>query len=267
VPSSAVQVKGLNIGRVNKISLTEDGRVKVIISVSKKIVVTDSSSINLTASDLLGTKVLQLDLRGSKELEEGAVLPTHIEGGILDNLSSEISPLINDVRHVVATLDTVLLGVNSMLNEETKQRFSNSVASLEVTMNNFSSLSAKLNAESAHLTSIIKNANSITENLAANNQQITNIIHNAEGISNQLKNAPIEQTVKDLQTTVAQLQGVMSKINSNEGSLGLMVNDKQLYNNLSETLKTLNLLIGDINAHPSRYINVTIFGKKNKDTH
>jgi len=266
--SSSVQVKGLNVGKVSKITLEKDGRVKVVISVSKKILVTQGSTISLASADLLGTKVLQLAIApGATQLEDGSVLPTSIEGGILDNLSGEISPLINDVRHVVATLDTVLLGVNSMLNQDTRQRLTNSVASLEVTMNNFSSISAKLNDESDHLASVIRNANSITGNLAANNQQITNIIHNAEGISNQLSNAPIQETVKELNATITQLQGVMDKINSNQGSLGMMVNDKQLYNNLSETLKTLNLLIGDINAHPSRYINVTIFGRKNKDTH
>jgi phospholipid/cholesterol/gamma-HCH transport system substrate-binding protein len=165
----------------------------------------------------------------------------------------------------VGTLDTVLLGVNNVLNDETQRRLNNSVASLDVTMKNFAELSDKLNKESAQLASIIRNANSITSNLANNNQQITNIIHNAEGISNQLASAPIDQTVKDLQSTISQLQGVISKVNNNEGSLGMMVNDKQLYNNLSETLKTLNALMADINAHPSRYINVTIFGRKNKN--
>ncbi len=265
--SSGVQVKGLTVGRVVAITLNEaDGKVKVLLAVSKKTKVTEGSSIRLASADLLGTKVLKLDVaKGDKELAEESVLPATVEGSLIDNLSGEIAPLVTDIRHVVSTLDTVLLGVNSMLNEDTRQHLSNSMASLDVTLKNFSALSEKLNSESNQLASVIRNANSITTNLANSNQQITNIMKNADNISGQLANAPIETTVKDLQATIKQLNGIMNKINNNEGSLGMLVNDKALHDNLSESLKTLNALMADINAHPSRYINVTIFGRKNKN--
>jgi phospholipid/cholesterol/gamma-HCH transport system substrate-binding protein len=265
--SSGVQVKGLTVGRVVAITLNEaDGKVKVLLAVSKKTKVTEGSSIRLASADLLGTKVLKLDVaKGDKELAEESVLPAIVEGSLIDNLSGEIAPLVTDIRHVVSTLDTVLLGVNSMLNEDTRQHLSNSMASLDVTLKNFSALSEKLNSESNQLASVIRNANSITTNLANSNQQITNIMKNADNISGQLANAPIETTVKDLQATIKQLNGIMNKINNNEGSLGMLVNDKALHDNLSESLKTLNALMADINAHPSRYINVTIFGRKNKN--
>lgn len=266
--SSAVQVKGLTVGHVTEIKLNGGDKVRVAIAINKKIQVTKGSVLKLASSDLLGTKVLKLDImENAPAAEDESTLAAQVEGGVIDNISSEISPLIKDIRHVVATLDTVLGGVNSMLNQDTRNKLSSSVASLDVTLKNFSELSRKLNNESSQLASVIRNANSITTNLANSNQQVTNILKNAEGISNQLANAPVEQTVKDLQATIAQLQGIVNKINNNEGSLGMMVNDKQLYNNLTETLKTLNVLLADVNAHPSRYINVTIFGRKNKDTH
>lgn len=265
--SSGVQVKGLTVGRVVEISLNkEDGKVKVLLAVNKKIKVTEGSSVKLASADLLGTKVLKLDVAaGDKELAEESVLPAVVEGSLIDNLSGEIAPLVTDIRHVVSTLDTVLLGVNNMLNQDTRQHLANSMASLDVTLKNFSALSEKLNNESNQLASVIRNANSITTNLANSNQQITNIMKNADNISGQLANAPIETTVKDLQSTIKQLNGIMAKINNNEGSLGMLVNDKALHDNLAESLKTLNALMADINAHPSRYINVTIFGRKNKN--
>ncbi len=265
--SSGVQVKGLTVGRVVAITLNEkDGKVKVLLAVGKKTKVTEGSSVKLASADLLGTKVLKLDIaKGDKELAEESVLPAIVEGSLIDNLSGEIAPLVTDIRHVVSTLDTVLLGVNNMLNQDTRQHLANSMASLDVTLKNFSALSEKLNSESNQLASVIRNANSITTNLANSNQQITNIMKNADNISGQLANAPIETTVKDLQSTIKQLNGIMAKINNNEGSLGMLVNDKALHDNLSESLKTLNALMADINAHPSRYINVTIFGRKNKN--
>jgi phospholipid/cholesterol/gamma-HCH transport system substrate-binding protein len=262
-PSASVQVKGLSIGRVSNIELNGGGKVKVILAVSKKIKVLRGSSAKLTTADLLGTKVIRLDIgAGPQELEDEAVLPGAVEGGMLDNISLEITPLIQEVRHVVGVLDTVIVGIDEMLNPVTRQRLSNSVASLDVTMRNFAQLSDKLNRESAQLASIIRNTNSFTGNLASNNQKINQIIQNADATVDQLAKAPLTQTVQDLNQTIAQLQGVVNKVNSNQGSLGMLVNDKQLYNNLSETLTTLNLLMADINAHPSRYINVTIFGKK-----
>lgn len=261
--SSSVQVKGLSVGRVSKIELIDSEKVKVTIAVNKSVEVPVGTSAELASSDLLGTKIVKLNLgMGTEMLEDGATMPASIESGVIDNLSVEISPLIKDLRQVLTTLDTVLVGVSGVLNENTANSLANTITSLDMTMKNFSELSGKLNRESDELTAVIRNANSISANLAKNNESISNIIKNAEQTTNQLSNAPIEQTVNDLQSAANQLEGIMQKINNNEGSLGLMVNDKELYNNLSGSLQTLNELMADINAHPWRYINVTIFGKK-----
>lgn len=265
-PSAPVQVKGMSVGRVSKIELNGNEKVKVTISVSKKVKLPQGTAARLAAADLLGTKVISLDLgSGAGVIEDDATLPASIEGGILDNLSVEISPLIKDLRHAVNTLDTILISVSGVLNEQTQAKLSSSIESLDITMKNFSELSTKINGESDQLASVIRNANSITSNLANNNQAITDIISNAKATTEQLSNAPIEQTFKDLQAASNQLQGVIQKMNSNQGTLGMLVNDKQLYENLTQSLKTLDLLIADVNAHPYRYINVTIFGRKNKD--
>jgi phospholipid/cholesterol/gamma-HCH transport system substrate-binding protein len=263
--SAPVQIKGFGVGRVAAIKL-EGNRVKVTISVSKKTQIPEGTVAKLASADLLGSKVIALELgTGVVYVKNEGTLPTTIEGGIIDNLSTEISPLIQDIRVVIARLDTTVISINGILNEETQARLNNSIASLEVTMNNFSQLSQRLNNESAELQSIIRNANSIASNLADNNSRISNILRNAETTTNQLSRAPIEGTVKDLQTAANQLQGVINKINNNQGSLGMLVNDKELYTNLSNSLNTLNKLMADLQAHPSRYINVTIFGKKRKD--
>jgi phospholipid/cholesterol/gamma-HCH transport system substrate-binding protein len=264
-PSAAVQIKGLGVGRVSEIKL-EGTKVKVLITVSKNTPVPQGTIAKLASADLLGSKVIALELGNSTAIvEDEGVLPTAIEGGLIDNISTEISPLIKDIRMVVARLDTTVISINGILNEETQTKLNSSIASLEVTMNNFSQLSQKLNNESGELQSIIRNANSITTNLSNNNERISNILKNAETTTNQLSRAPIEATVNDLQAAANQLQGVINKINTNQGSLGMLVNDKELYTNLSASLTSLNNLMADLKAHPSRYINVTIFGKKRKD--
>ena len=263
--SAPVQIKGFGVGRVGAIKL--DGKkVKVTISVSKKQSIPEGTVAKLASADLLGSKVISLELGTSAvAVKNEGILPTTVEGGIIDNLSTEISPLIKDIRLVISRLDTTVISINGILNEETQTRLNSSIASLETTMNNFSQLSQRLNNESAQMQSIISNANSITANLADNNSRISNILRHAETTTDQLSRAPIEGTVKDLQTAANQLQGVIQKINSNQGSLGMLVNDKELYINLTNSLNTMNKLMADLQAHPSRYINVTIFGKKRKD--
>lgn len=265
--SSAVQVKGLGVGRVGNIELLDSDKVRVTMTVDKDVLIPVGTAAELASADLLGTKIIRLKLgSGTQMVEDGATLPASIEGGIIDNLSLELSPLILDLRHVITTLDTVLIGVSGVLNEQTANSLANTVTSLDVTMKNFSELSVKLNNESEQLASIIRNANSISTNLANNNQSIENIIKNAEKTTNNLSGAPIQETMKELESAAQQLDGILRKINNNEGSLGMVVNDKQLYNNLTTTMKSLNDLMADINARPWRYINVTIFGrKKQKD--
>lgn len=263
--SAPVQIRGLGVGRVAAVQLEGD-KVKVTFSIDKDTKIPQGTIAKLASADLLGSKVIALDLgKSATMMEEDGIMQTSIEGGIIDNLSTEISPLIKDIRGVISRLDTTVISINGILNEETQTKLNSSIASLEVTMSNFSSLSQKLNNESAELQSIIRNANSISSNLAANNDRIGNILKNAETTTNQLSRAPIEATVNDLQATANQLQGVINKINTNQGSLGMLVNDKELYNNLSTSLNSLNALMADLKAHPSRYINVTIFGKKRKD--
>ena len=263
--SASVQVKGLSVGRVSAIDLIDSEKVKVTIAVSKSVDVMVGTTAELASADLLGTKVIKLNQgAGTTVAEDGTAIVGTIESGVIDNISVEISPLVKDLRHVVASLDTVLVGVSGVLNENTANSLANTVTSLDVTMSNFSELAIKLNRESDQLAAIINNANSITTNLAENNEEITKIIKNAEATTDQLANAPIKETIDELKRASEQLDAILQKINSNQGTLGMMVNDKQLYNNLTNSLNTLNELMADISAHPSRYINVTVFGKKKK---
>ena len=262
-PSSPVQIKGMAVGRVSAIVLNGGGKVKVTLAVSKKTKIPKGTMAKLVATDLLGSKAIALELSNSTQIaEDESVLPSAIEGGIIDAISIEITPLLRDMRHAVGTLDSVLVSVNGVLDVQSRQNLQNSIANLDATMANFSQLSSKLNQESGQLQNVIRNANSITTNLANSNERITRIINNAALVSDQLNKAPIEQTMKDLQSTIGQLQGVVNRLNSKDGSLGLLVNDPALYNNLNSSLNTLNSLMADIEAHPTRYINLTIFGRK-----
>lgn len=262
-PSSPVQIKGMAVGRVSEITLNGSTKVKVTIAVDKKTTIPEGTIAKLTAVDLLGTKAISLEPGSSTNpAADESTLAGEIEGGIIDALSMEITPLLRDMRHAVGTLDSVLVSVNGVLDVQSSRNLKNAIANLDVTMSNFSQLSSRLNQESGQLQGVIRNANSITANLASNNERITRIIDNAATVTDQLSAAQIDKTMQEFQTAASNLTAVLNKVNSKEGSLGLLVNDPNMYNNLNASLTTLNSLMADVQAHPTRYINLTIFGRK-----
>lgn len=267
--SAPVQVQGLQVGKVEAIELQQLGagknQIKVTLSINKKTHVPVNSVAQLISTDLLGTKGIALQMGNSNDIaDDETKLQSGTEVGMIDKISAQVDPLIKEVRNVVASVDTVMLGVNGILNPEAQQQLHSSIAALNSTMNNFNQLSAKINGQSDALANVIANTNKITSNLASKNDKIDGIIDNANAASKKLADAPIDQTVRDLQAMANQLNAITTKINNGEGSLGMAVNDKKMYTELSGTLENLKSLLADINKHPSRYINLTIFGRKAK---
>ncbi|MFA6151752.1 MAG: MlaD family protein [Chitinophagaceae bacterium] len=261
-PSAAVQVNGLQVGNVSEIKLEGKNKVKVVVSVDKKIHLTEGTTASLAAPDLLSGKVLSLNMgTGTKALEDEAIIPAKTELGAIEKITSQIDPVMANANMVMLRLDSIMISLQTMLNPETQQNLHQSMASIELTMRNFASLSTSLNRESAQLAGIIRNANSITQNIANNSENIDGVLKNLRATTDQLSKADLDKTVKSLHTTLAETQILMAKINKGDGSLGMMANDKQLYSNLTTTLSSLDKLIIDLQDHPSRYINIRLFGK------
>jgi len=264
--SSPVQIRGLSVGKVSKIELNgTGGKIKVTLAIPKKTPIPSNTIANLGSIDLLGTKGIALEIGNSSTLAaDEAVLPSTTEGGIIEAISTEVNPLLQDVRHAVSIVDSILLTVNSILSDQTRIEFQQSITSLNHTMRNFEGISNKLSARGDELAQTISNANSISGNLAKNNAQISRILQNLDTTTNNLKNAPIDRTITELRTAAEELKLVMQKINNGEGSIGKAVNDPQLYNELNNTLNKFGVLVEDLQKHPSRYINITVFGRKAK---
>ena len=262
--SAEVRLNGLKIGSVDKIELQKDRTIRVDFLLDKNINVPKGTAARLASSDLIsGTKILNLEMTNDPViLPENSLIEGKQTEGILDNLGSQVSPLFETVQHTVVSLDTLLNTVNNIINDDTRKHLNASFASLEVGLNQLSKLASELNAQSGELAGVIKNANSITGNFASNNEHINKTMSNLENFSTSLNNAPIQQTVDELHKAAANLQNLVAKANDSNGSLGLLMSDKKLYNNLSNTLGTLDTLLGDVKAHPAKYINVSVFGSK-----
>ena len=264
-PSAAVQVKGFQVGKVSKIELNGGNRVKVSISIPNKTRLPKGTIAKLTSLDLLGTKGIGLDLGAGPDLvDDQATLADAVEGGIVDKISVEVTPLLTDVRKVVNNVDSVLTAVNMIFSQQARDDLQKSISGLHVSMDHFSNLSNTLDRQSDAIARIIQNADKIAANLANNNSNIDQTLKNLKTTTDNLSQARIQETIAKLEKMADELNIVMQKVNSGQGTIGMAVNDKQLYNEVNTTLKSLNELTTDLKAHPSRYINVTIFGRKAK---
>lgn len=264
--ASLVQIRGLNVGHVSELALAGDKGVKVTVSVSNKTNIPEGTIASLASPDLLGGKVIRLDLGpGPGMLPPKTVLNASKDGGALDNISGQLSPRLEELKETIAALNTALANVNLLVGPENQKIVSATIQSLKTTSDNLAQLSTTVGKESAQITGIIRNTNSITGNLARSNDTVQRILSNMNRVTGQLANAPIQKTLTDLQKTSSQLQGIMDKINNNQGSLGMLINNKDAYNNLNSSLKSITNLTNDLKAHPGRYINISVFGGKKKD--
>ena len=261
--SANVQIKGLNVGHVSRLELVDGKGVRVIISLSKHIEIPNGTVASLASFDLLGTKMIRLDLGNDPGMiEAGSTLPTSREVGLIETVSASLTPRLQELQLTISILDSTLNNVNTIVGKENQQAITSAVNSIKLTANNLSQLSGALSKESGEIGSIIHNANSITANFAKENDTVNHILSSVNNITGQLANAPVQKTIANLQSTISELQGVMDKINNNQGSLGMLVNNKDMYNNLDSSLHSLNGLMEDLQAHPKRYINISVFGKK-----
>ena len=267
-PASYVQLKGFTVGTVKTIQLSVEhpGKVLVIMSVDKKLMIPDDSKASIVSLDLLGTKAVNLVLGTSaKSIEENQLIQGDITAGTIESLGASATPAIDSAKITIASLNKTIQSINTILDVNTQNNLKSTLSDMSKTMKDFSEFANELNAQSAKIASLIGSLNSFAGNLDKNGATITHVLNNVEATTANLKKVDFDATMDELKTTMNELQKTLAKINNGTGSMALLMNDDKLYKNLKNTLATANNLLADVNARPSRYINVAIFGKKNKN--
>jgi len=267
-PSSYVQLKGFNIGSVKSIELSKEhpGKVLVTMNVDKDIQLPADTRASIISTDLLGTKAINL-LAGQSTtfLSDKEYIAGTVELGTIENLGASATPAIDSAKTTISSLHQTITGINQILDAGTKENLRNTLKDLGETMHSFNQFAAELNAQRGKISALLANLESFTGTLKQNNGKVTQILANAETTTAHLKDLDMDGTLRELKETMQELQNTLTKINQGNGSMALLMNDDKLYRNLKNTLSTANDLLADINARPSRYINVNIFGKKQKN--
>lgn len=257
-PGTQVSINGLAVGKVQSIQFKDTaGNLMVTFSVSSDFEFSKNSKAQLYDTGIIGGKGIQIQpvFDGAPKAKSGDTLVTTTKPGLTELVQQNLAPLQLKIEGAVSDADSLLVNFNEILDDETKLNLRQSVAGLNQLIRSFQGSANTLN-------------NLLAENKGQLDSSITNINHitgNFSKLSDSLANAGLAGTVKNLETTIGNLNKVLAKIETGEGSLGKLVKDEALYNNLSNASKELDLLLQDFRLNPKRYVNVSVFGKKQKE--
>jgi phospholipid/cholesterol/gamma-HCH transport system substrate-binding protein len=260
--ASAVSISGFKIGTVETIKLLDprNGKLVVKFSVDKDIKLPKNSKAIIHPATLLAGKAIKLELSDSEEFySHGDTVIGVLELDLVSSLSEELMPVKNKIESLVESMDSVL----AIFDNQRRDNLKSSLDNIHNITEDFNNL---VSEEKQKLENILTNVESISSNLKNNNEQITNILENFSSISDSLDKADIKTTITNANKTLAEFSAISAKINSGEGTIGMLINNDSLYNNLNNLSADLDSLIIDVNENPGRYVHFSLFGKKDKKT-
>jgi phospholipid/cholesterol/gamma-HCH transport system substrate-binding protein len=255
--SAPVTLNGLNIGKVNSIKINETtGKLLVELQIKTDFPISKSSIASIYEPGFIAGKQIAIhpNFEDKSLAEDGDILSGNVILGLTASVSEKLVPIQEKIEKLMQSADTLLLGINNVFDKKGQENLKISLAELSKTMEQFHKASLSVNTlldeNKTQIKGVVTNFNHISGNFSK--------------ISDSLSKADLGKTVKNLNTTLAKVNGIMSGLESGKGTMGKMLNDDALYSNLSKTSKELELLLQDVRLYPTRYVNVSLFGKKNK---
>lgn len=266
--SNQIKINGLNVGAVHNFAPADKEVNSIIVElhVDKGIAI-PRNSVALIDGSVLGSAYINIEKGpGNTYLKSGDTISTRADMSLLSNLQAQVAPTLTRLNETFDSLKLVIGGLNSIFDPGTKNNLREMIANLTLSS---AELKMLLDAQTGALAQSMGNINTITSNLARNNDVINSSLRNVEVTTSRLANSNIEGVVSALQSTIGELQGTIGRFNTNTGTLGLLMNDRQLYDRLGSVSSRLDkvalsaeILFDDIRLHPKRYVNISVFGGK-----
>ena len=249
-PSTPVTINGLNVGKVQEIGFTDDGtgRLLVKLDVDEEFEFSKNSKAQLYEAGLIGGKAVAIipAFDNAEKAVNGDYLEGTIKAGLSELVNKRLTPLQEKLETTIVSADSLLLNINSVFDDRTKANLRNSIAELNSTISSFKTTSSSLNEL------VVKNQ----DNLESTLKNIENISNNLSAITDSIVKSDLAQTIANLENTISNFNAILVKIESGEGSMGKLMKDEGLYNNLEGATKELEELLRDIKLHPKRYFRI-----------
>lgn len=248
--SSPVYADGFKVGVVKDIiyDYTHTEGSKVLIGVDKQLRIPQGSSAEIV-SDMLGNvKVNLLLANNPREMVAPGGL---IKGMINDGAMGKLQDMVPAVEKMLPKLDSIMTSLNAILADP----------AIRQSLHNVQTITDNLTTSTAQLNTLMAGLNKNVPGMMA---KANNVLDNTETLTANLAAVDVASTMRQVDQTIANVQQLTAKLNSKEGSLGLLMNDTQLYDNLNSTMRNADSLVIDLRQHPKRYVHFSVFGRKDK---
>lgn len=268
--NAAVLLRGYKIGHVKDIYFTSSkyDQLTVELSINSDIFLPTTTVAKIFSSDLLGSKAIDIVLPETSGepisyVKNFDTLNSSIEASITDQVRIEVAPLKAQAEKLLESaavaIDQVKYVVNESNGEELRRCFIKLQGAIDAIHHSGVTLDTIMTNGDENIQKILANVNGITTNINEHSDEIGLLIANVSSMSDSISKANITETLLKTENAVTELNQILQQINSGQSSIGALINDKSLYNNLDQASTQLNSLLIDVQKHPKRYVSFPIF--------
>ena len=257
VKSAAVTLNGLVVGKIADISINQStGKLLVELQLNTDFPISKSSIATIYEPGFIAGKQIAIypNYLDKRVAVDGDILVGTVKLGLTESLSKKWTPIQEKIEKLMLNTDNLITGLNNVLDKKGQADLKTSLSELSQTIEQFHKSSISLNTilddNKGQINGVVSNINKVSSDFSK--------------ISDSLNKADLGKTVKELQKTLATVDKLMADLQAGKGTMGKMLTDDVLYTNLSKTSRELEMLLQDVRLNPTRYINVSVFGKKNK---
>jgi phospholipid/cholesterol/gamma-HCH transport system substrate-binding protein len=270
VEANKVTINGYQIGQVKNISFHPDNSNKLVVtfSVDASVRIPVNSVAQIFSSDIMGTRSIKLTFSNEDELYQPYdTIPGSIESDLKEQVSLQVLPIKNKAEQLLGTIDSAITILTVIFNDDARKNLSESFENINQTIENIERTTADLqevvSSEKGNIKLIVSNIEEITSTFNRNAKELETTIHNLSSFSDTLANISISPILTNISDASKQILHILNKLNSDESTAGLLLNDDKLYQSINTLSENLSYLLTDIQANPKRYLNFSAmnFGK------
>ena len=248
--STPIYADGYKVGTVDgmEYDYKENGPIKVKVDINKDLRIPQGSKAEIV-KDLMGNLQVNLLLANNprERVEPGGIIPGAVNGGMMDKAAN----LVPVVEKMLPKLDSILTSVNALLADP----------ALAASLHNVETITSNLTVSTRELNTLMAGLNKQVPGMIG---KANGVLDNTNRLTANLASLDVQGTLNKVNQTLESAHQFTEKLNSNQGSLGLLMNDTKLYDNLTSTMSHADSLVIDLKAHPKRYVHFSVFGRKDK---
>lgn len=254
VPSAPVYIKGYKAGKVIEVNYDGIGAdFEVLCSIRKEFRIPSDSRMTIYSVDIMGGKGVRIDLGSSNEYaEDGSVLSSGFETGLIDGLATSLVPLVSKVNDTLDSLAVSVSGINRLLSDDNQVSLAGTLSHLENTLASAEKVAFAIEGRSEELSSFIGNLSTLSNNLFSISEKVDTTITGISSIVDDLHQA-------DLDSLVISFRSLLENVNDPDGTVGRLLDDDTLYNSVDELLNSIDSFFSKIEENPKKYLRISVF--------